>query len=82
MATAAKPRFPGYAAPDEWPGVRLTLHKLYIEEDKSLGDVIAIMERDHGFRATYVTEPLHSHTLLMSTQQKDVRPALQEMGLP
>lgn len=36
----------------DWNTHRVRLRQLYLEEDKTLKEVMAIMERDHGFKPT------------------------------
>jgi Clr5 domain len=43
-----------WAAPEDWEQYRTPIRKLYLEEDMPLKDVMAIMERRHGFYATSV----------------------------
>lgn len=44
----------GWATKAEWTRHRTLIAQLY--EDKTLAEVIQIMERQHGFRATSVNE--------------------------
>jgi hypothetical protein len=37
---------------EDWEPFRARIRQLYLEEDRPLKDVMAIMERDHGFKAT------------------------------
>jgi hypothetical protein len=37
---------------DEWEHQRLCIEKLYVDEDKTLKEVMAIMARERSFRAT------------------------------
>jgi hypothetical protein len=36
----------------DWDTHRVCIRQLYREEDKKLKEVMAIIERDHGFKAT------------------------------
>jgi hypothetical protein len=36
----------------DWDTHRVRIRQLYWEEDRNLKEVTAIMERDHGFKAT------------------------------
>ena len=38
--------------PDVWETHRLTIKRLYLDEDKPLKEVMAIMQRDYGHRGT------------------------------
>jgi hypothetical protein len=38
----------------EWEEQRETIQYLYSEEDRKLSEVMEVMEREYGFRATYV----------------------------
>jgi hypothetical protein len=37
---------------EDWASHRTRIRQLYLDEDKTLKDVMAIMEREHGFKAT------------------------------
>lgn len=37
---------------EEWDRHKDTIRTLYLEENKTLGDLMAVMLRDHSFRAT------------------------------
>jgi Clr5 domain len=37
---------------EDWEPFRARIRQLYLEEDRPLKDVMAIMERDYGFKAT------------------------------
>jgi hypothetical protein len=39
---------------EDWEDHRARIRRLYLEEDRTLKDVMAIMEREHGFKATSV----------------------------
>jgi len=43
-----------WAMPSEWDAVRATVTRLYKDENRKLEEVMAIMQRDHNFYATYV----------------------------
>lgn len=49
-SSRTRKRIPG----DEWETKRPIITKLYQEERKSLKEVMEILERDHGFKATCV----------------------------
>ena len=40
---------------EDWTRNRVLIKRLYIDEDRTLKDVIATMEREHGYKATWVT---------------------------
>jgi hypothetical protein len=42
---------------EDWEDHRARIRRLYLEEDRSLKDVMAIMKREHGFKATSVPIP-------------------------
>lgn len=44
----------GYLSGDPWVEKKDILHRLYVQEKKTLPEVKAIMEREYGFRAPYV----------------------------
>ncbi len=50
------PMVGGEARPSrtDWDRLRPIIKRLYVDEDKKLADVMAIMARDYGHRATYV----------------------------
>jgi hypothetical protein len=37
---------------DEWDAIKPTIQRLYLDEDRSLKQVMRIMARDHDFHAT------------------------------
>lgn len=37
----------------EWELHRETIRQIYIEQEKSLAEIMLIMNQDHGFRARY-----------------------------
>lgn len=50
----ARPR-PSLYSEAEWQAVYSTIHRLYVVERLKLSQVMAIMERKHGFKATYAS---------------------------
>jgi hypothetical protein len=46
-------RTTGGPSPADWERVRPLIKHLYVEEDRTLSDVMSIMARDHGHKATY-----------------------------
>ena len=46
---ALVPRYPSNA---DWPLMRPLIQALYRDENRTLKDVMVIMEREHGFKAT------------------------------
>ena len=50
-AVVAAP-FRGYASLSEWDLVRPLIRRLYVDENKTLKEVMAIMTRDHGHQGT------------------------------
>lgn len=55
--TAPQPRRKAKAptkSREQWEAQRANIHRLYIVEDLSLGDVMKAMEDNHDFRASYV----------------------------
>jgi hypothetical protein len=42
----------GYASPSDWDPVRPLIRRLYCDEGKTLKEVMVIMDRDYGHRAT------------------------------
>ncbi len=42
----------GYASPSEWNRVRPIIKRLYVDEDKTLKEVMTIMARDYGHHAS------------------------------
>jgi hypothetical protein len=42
----------------DWEPYRARIKELYLEEDRSLKEVMAIMEREHDFKATSGPSPL------------------------
>lgn len=42
---------------ESWEAKRPIITKLYQEERKSLKEVMEILQRDHGFKATYIPPP-------------------------
>jgi hypothetical protein len=42
----------GYSSRSEWDRVRPIIKRLYVDEDKTLKDVITIMARDYGHQAS------------------------------
>lgn len=43
---------PTMAAPSDWDAHQETIRALYLDQKKSLKEVMAIMESNHNFRAT------------------------------
>jgi hypothetical protein len=43
---------------EDWEPHRARIRKLYLEEDRPLKEVMAIMEREHDFKATSGPSPL------------------------
>jgi hypothetical protein len=41
----------------DWEDQRATVQQLYSTENKTLQEVIEIMEKEYGFHATYITFP-------------------------
>jgi len=41
-----------YAEPSDWSAYQATITRLYIDENKTLKEVIRIMQEDFQFRAT------------------------------
>jgi hypothetical protein len=41
--------------PAEWERIKPILQRLYVVEKRPLRDVVNILDRQHGFRATYVS---------------------------
>ena len=48
-----------WAAEEEWTIHRPKICRIYLHERKTLKEVMATMERDHEFYATYVLNPTH-----------------------
>jgi hypothetical protein len=48
---------------EDWEHHRARIRQLYLDEDRPLKEVMAIMQREHGFKATSDTEflPLMFH---------------------
>jgi hypothetical protein len=44
----AAPLSPKYASPSEWNRVRPLIKQLYVDEDRTLKEVMDILLRDHG----------------------------------
>jgi hypothetical protein len=42
---------------EDWEHHRALIRRLYLEEGRTLKGVMAIMEREHGFKATSVPDP-------------------------
>ena len=42
----------GYASRTEWDRVRPIIKRFYVDEDKTLKEVMAIMARDYGHQAS------------------------------
>jgi len=42
----------GYASKSEWERIRPIIRRLYVDEDKTLKEVMAIMARDYGHQAS------------------------------
>jgi hypothetical protein len=42
---------------EDWEPHRARIRQLYLEEDRTLKDVMAIMEREQGFKATSGSNP-------------------------
>jgi hypothetical protein len=40
---------------DEWEAVKPKIQQLYVQDEKTLQQVIRILQRDHGFAASYVS---------------------------
>lgn len=51
-----------YPSAEDWKKIRPVFTNLYSTEDKTLKDVKEIIERDHGFVATYVPIIVPSHS--------------------
>ena len=47
-----------WASKGDWTDARLLIERLYVDESKTLKEVMAIVEVKYGFRATYVPEYL------------------------
>ena len=59
---------------EDWEPFKARIRQLYLEEDKPLKDVMAIMERDYGFKATSGSQLLFLHNShLMPPQCEDVQ---------
>ena len=43
-----------WATPDDWERFRDTIKQLYLDQNKSLKEVMTMMDRDHDFHATSV----------------------------
>ena len=50
MATSR--RREGWAQPQDWEPVRTAIERLYLEEKKTLKEVVSAMEKEHRFYAT------------------------------
>lgn len=50
-ATKLRARYP---TSDDWDRHQLRIHKLYVHENRTLAEVMEIMEREYLFKATYV----------------------------
>jgi hypothetical protein len=46
---------------EDWEHHRARIRQLYLDEDRPLKEVIAIMQREHGFKATSDTEFSSTH---------------------
>jgi hypothetical protein len=53
MLPPVLPNRRGQLSAEDWEEQRPRIEQLYSTEDKSLDDVIKLMEREYGFRATY-----------------------------
>jgi hypothetical protein len=45
-------RKPKWAAPGNWDSQRPLIKQLYLDENRTLTEVMKLMKRDHGFNAT------------------------------
>jgi len=52
MEVAAGRTLPYITSRQEWDGHRATIEHLYRERNKTLTEVMSIMEREHQFKAT------------------------------
>jgi Clr5 domain len=50
--TIAAATFARQACRTEWDRLRPVIKRLYVDEDRTLNEVMTIMARDHGHRAT------------------------------
>lgn len=46
-----------YATPSQWQAQKATIKRLYLDENRTLPDVRAILQNKHDFHATYVSLP-------------------------
>jgi hypothetical protein len=54
LSLASRATKNAWATPDDWERFRDTIKQLYLDQNKSLKEVMAMMERDHEFHATSV----------------------------
>jgi hypothetical protein len=54
---------------EEWERVKPVVRRLYREEKRPLRDVVVILDRDFGFRATYVSHHFNAIALRLSNEQ-------------
>ena len=56
LTPAGTPARKDWATTEDWEKSRETFKQLYLDQDKSLKEVMTIMERDHAFYATSVLQ--------------------------
>jgi hypothetical protein len=49
-----------WASKDDWKRLKPFIKRLYVDEDRKLKEVMTIMEKEHGFKATCVFSPKES----------------------
>lgn len=68
--------------PAEWERVKDVVRRLYMEEKRPLRDVVVILERRFGFRATYVLHHFNAIVPRLSEEQRThVQGAYPAMGV-
>jgi hypothetical protein len=48
---------------EQWTKHRGTIEELYIDQEKTLNEVVEIMKKEHKFHATYVTATMGPHSI-------------------
>jgi hypothetical protein len=65
----------------DWEPFKARIRQLYFEDNRTLKDVMTIMERDHGFKATSDSNSPSAYVLnLTLSQSEDVQEPHDQVG--
>jgi hypothetical protein len=73
-----------YALPTDWEQHKGTIRQLYLDENKPLREVMAIMLQDYGHFGRYVSERMSSclsHSLIVAPASNSIRTNLESGSL-